>query len=90
MSFSKKTIQLYLGLALICAGGLGSVVMFLQPWRSCPEIDDSYAGCPATSHDSTLLGFALAVFVAGIVLLTVSSRPVKVSSDEIGPFGKLD
>lgn len=90
MSLSKKTIRLYLGLVLICAGGLGSGVMFLQPWRSCPEIDDSSAGCPATSQDSTLLGFALAVFAAGIVLLIMSSRPVKVSPDEIGQFGKLD
>ncbi|WP_152666791.1 hypothetical protein [Arthrobacter sp. YC-RL1] len=45
---------------LTLLGAAGSVIMFLQPWRSCPEIDDSSAGCPATESDLALLGLAVA------------------------------
>ena len=65
----RKTIYVTLGVLFVLLGVVGSFVMFLQPWRSCPEIDDSSAGCPATSDDTALLGLAIAVLLAGIALL---------------------
>ncbi len=65
--------------------------MFLQPWRSCPEIDDSSAGCPATGIDSALLGLALTALVLGVVLaLAAAPRYPKVTGEFAAPFGPLD
>lgn len=79
-----------LGLLLTLAGAVGSFVVFLQPWRSCPEIDDSSAGCPATSSDLTLLGLAISVLLVGVAFLVMSARPVRIPSDAAGHFGKLN
>lgn len=79
-----------LGLLLTLAGAAGGFVMFLQPWRSCPEIDDSSAGCPATSNDVGLLGLAISVLLVGVSFLIMSRRSERIPLDAAGPFGKLD
>lgn len=89
MRISKKAVYFSLGLLLTLSGGVGSFVMFLQPWRSCPEIDDSSAGCPPTSVDSALLGLAIVLFATGIVLLFLSNRAERIGSEMAGPFGNL-
>jgi hypothetical protein len=78
-----------LGLLLTMTGSVGSFVVFLQPWRSCPEIEDSSAGCPATSSDQALLGLAFFVLLIGVVLLVKSLKPERLPSHAAGPFGKL-
>lgn len=78
-----------LGFLLVVTGAAGSFVMFLQPWRSCPEIDDSSAGCPATTGDLGLLGLAIAVLLAGVALLVMSARPERIPLEAADPFGKL-
>lgn len=90
MKASKNIVYMTLGLLLTLAGAAGGFVMFLQPWRSCPEIDDSSAGCPATSSDTALLGLAIAVFLFGIAFLIMSRKPELIPLDAAGPFGKLD
>ncbi|PCC28045.1 hypothetical protein CIK76_14410 [Glutamicibacter sp. BW80] len=78
-----------LGLLLTLAGTASSFVMFLQPWRRCPEIDDSSAGCPATSNDTALFGLAIAVLLLGVALLIMSGKPQRIPLEAAGPFGKL-
>jgi len=63
--------------------------MFLQPWRSCPDVDDSSAGCPATSTDTAVLGLAIAVLFAGIMLLIMSLKSERIPLDSAGPWGKV-
>lgn len=79
-----------LGLLLTLAGSAGGFVMFLQPWRSCPAIDDSSAGCPAASADTALLGLAISVLLVGIAFLIMPKKPERIPLDAAGPFGKLD
>lgn len=90
MKNSRNTVYVALGLLLTLAGAVGSFVMFVQPWRSCPEIDDSSAGCPATSIDTVLLALALAVLFLGVALLIMSRKPQRIPLEAAGPFGKLD
>lgn len=78
-----------LGLLLTVGGAVGSFVVFLQPWRSCPEIDDSSAGCPTTANDQALLALALFILLVGVVLLVKSMKPERLSSDAAGHFRKL-
>lgn len=78
-----------LGLLLTVVGGVGSFVAFIQPWRSCPDIDDSSAGCPATSSDLALLVLALFILLVGVVLLVKSLKPERLSSDAAAHFRKL-
>lgn len=90
MKVSRKAVYATLGLLLTLAGVAGSFVMFLQPWRSCPEIDDSSAGCPATSSDTALLGLAISALLVGIAFLIMSRKPERIPPEAAGPFGKLD
>ena len=90
MKVSRKAVYVTLGLLLTLAGAASGFVMFMQPWRSCPEIDDSSAGCPATSDDTALLGLAIAVLLVGIAFLIMSRKPERIPLDAAGPFGKLD
>lgn len=91
MSASRKTLYAALGTVLTLAGVAGGFVMFLQPWGSCPEIDNSSAGCPATGSDQGLLGVAVLVLLVGIVLLamSISIRREQIPSDAAGPDGKF-
>lgn len=43
--------------------------MFIKPWRSCPEIDDSSAGCPPTGIESILLLVGPCTLLLGVGLL---------------------
>lgn len=92
MRAHRKAIFATIGSLLVLVGVVGGFVMFLQPWRSCPEIDDSSAGCPATGIDLTLLGVSLLVAMLGIVFLaiSISSRREMLPPEAAGPFGKFD
>lgn len=75
---------------LTLLGAAGSVIMFLQPWRSCPEIDGSSAGCPATERDLALLGLAVAAMLIGLVLwIAVIPRHQRITGEFAAPFGAL-
>ena len=56
------------GWLLVGFGLAFSVLMILQPWRSCPD-DDSAAGCPVTLLDANLTVGALMMMGAGIMLV---------------------
>lgn len=88
MRTSRKTRYATLGIVLTLVGVAGGFLMFLQPWRSCPEIDDSSAGCPATGSDQGLLAVAVLVLMVGIVLLamSVSTKREQVQAGTAGPF----
>jgi hypothetical protein len=68
------------------------VLLFLQPWRSCPEIDDSSAGCPALPRDVALLLVSVVVLLVAVLVLvsTVTltlvklDRPPRPSSGDDG------
>lgn len=47
-------------------GFAGAILLYLQPWASCPGIDDSSAGCPAPSGQATLFFFFVVLLVAGV------------------------
>ncbi len=89
MALSKNTVNATLGLLLTLVGAVGSVVVFLQPWRSCAE-DDSSAGCPVATTDQALLGLALCILVVGVIFLAKSLRTEQIPSHAAGPFGKFD
>lgn len=91
MNPSKKSLYAAVGTILTLVGLAGGFVLVLQPWRTCPGIDDSPAGCPATGGDQSLLGIALLVLMAGIVFLAISitTRREQIPSDQAGPFGKF-
>lgn len=88
MRTSRKTRYATLGIVLTLVGVAGGFLMFLQPWRGCPEIDDSSAGCPATGSDQGLLAVAVLVLMVGIVLLakSVSTKGEQVQAGTAGPF----
>lgn len=69
MAARKKTRLMVWGFVLGLVGAVGGLVMFLQPWKRCPEIDDSSAACPATSAESVLLFVLLAVALSGVGLV---------------------
>ena len=56
------------GLVLL-AGSALTLVSFLQPWESCPDIDDSSAGCPASTATATLTMVGVGLTFAGTVLV---------------------
>lgn len=87
-----NTVVATLGTLLLLAGVAGGLVMFSQPWRSCPEIDDTSAGCLSTGSNQGLFGVAVLVLMVGIVLLaeSISMRQERVPSDAAGPFGSFD
>ena len=79
-----------LAILLTLLGAAGSVIMFLQPWRSYPEIDGSSAGCPATERDLALLGLAVAAMLIGLVLwIAVIPRYQRITGEFAAPFGAL-
>lgn len=72
MSAEPKRRTGALGYALIGAGLLVAVLLYLQPWVSC-EGEDSSAGCPVPAELEVIvyIGWALAALavVAGVVLV---------------------
>lgn len=91
MKVYRKTVVATLGALLLLAGAAGSFVMFSQPWRSCPEIDHTSAGCLSTGSNQGLFGVAVLVLMVGMVLLAVSisMRRARLASDAAGPFGSF-
>lgn len=63
-------------LLVLWGAGLG-LLLFLQPWASCPD-DDAAAGCPvpaeAVPHMTAALTSALVAVVLGVVLLAGRRR----------------
>lgn len=53
------------------------VVMVLQPWRYCPEVDDSSGGCPALDRDVALLAAGVLTFLvaSAVMLVALLLRP---------------
>lgn len=88
MRACRKTVYATLGILLVLVSVAGVPLVYLGPWRSCPEADNNM-GCPGTPGDVGLLGVAVIVLVAGIMLLaiSVSMRKEIVPSDAAGPFG---
>lgn len=60
----KPVTWIVVGWVLAGLGFVFSVLMVLQPWRSCPD-DDSAAGCPVTLVDANLTIGALMMMGAG-------------------------
>mgnify|MGYP007125786694 CR=1 FL=1 len=85
-----RRFLIWLAALLTLLGAVGGIVMFLQPWRSCPEIDDSSAGCPATESDLALLGLAVAAMLIGLVLwIAAVPRYQRITCEFAAPFGAL-
>jgi hypothetical protein len=70
------------GSVVTAAAGVTCAVVLLQPWRSCPEIDDSFLACPMAAPNTTLLlvsllalGAALAVVVITVTRCTPARTP---------------
>jgi len=86
----RKTAYATLGILLVLVSVVGVLLVYLGPWRSCPEADNNM-GCPGTSGDVGLLGVAVIVLVVGIVFLaiSVSMRKAVVPSGAAGPFGDV-
>jgi len=74
MAASRGRIFASVGLFLTLAGTTGGFLMFLKPWRYCPEIDDSSAGCPGTPSETALLSMAFLIFALGIAFLVTAIR----------------
>ena len=87
---SFRPLLITMAALLTLLGAVGSGIMFFQPWRSCPEIDDSSAGCPATERDLALLGLAVAAMLIGLVLwIAVIPRYQRITGEFAAPFGAL-
>jgi len=63
-------------MVLVAIGILGLLTGLLQPWASCPEVDDSSAGCPAgtVTRVVTISGLALAGLGTVLASSTAASR----------------
>lgn len=69
MSGPKRRRYIAWGVSVALIGTLWSFVTFIKPWRSCPEIDDSSAGCPVPADESILLFLGLCILLVGVGLL---------------------
>jgi len=67
------------GVALVAAAAC--LLLFLQPWRSCPEIDDSSAGCPALPRDVALLQVSLGAFLVAVLVLVLTVALTQIKLD---------
>lgn len=61
------------GLLATVLGAAGCVLLFMQPWKSCPE-DDSSAGCPATMVETNLLVASFAILLLGLAVWVWASQ----------------
>lgn len=91
MGSHGKTACASLGVLLLLAGAVGVFLVYLGPWRSCPEIDNSM-GCPGTPGDIGLLGVVVLVLIGGLVLLAISMgmKRERIPSDAAGHFGTFN
>lgn len=79
-------------IAVVVVSGVSTFVMLLfcfvvvlQPWRSCPEIDDSSASCPVLERDAVLLqlgGVGLVLAVA-VLVIALTRRPASSRSEPV-------
>lgn len=60
-------------MGLMAAGVIGLILGLLQPWRTCAD-DTVAAACPATSLELGLMLGAMAVGIAGFVVMFIALR----------------
>lgn len=86
----RKTVYATLGILLVLASVVGVFLVYLGPWRTCPDVEN-FMGCEATSGDIGLLGVSILILVVGTVFLAISMsmRRNQIPSDAAGHFGKL-
>ena len=75
-------------LALMAAAAC--VLLFLQPWRYCPEIDDSSAGCPMLPRDLALLQVSIVAFFVAVLVLVLTVALTLVKLDTPSPASRAD
>jgi len=71
MSATRKTVVIA-SAVVVAVTPVFCFVMFLQPWRSCPEIDDASAACPALDRDVALLAAGALTFLVALAVLLVA------------------
>ena len=68
-------------------GVLAMVLLLLQPWASCPEIDDVPAGCPVQGAQATVQAATMLIVVVGALgllgSLLVPNRPRRPSAEGV-------
>ncbi len=75
--------------AVLTALGLVSVVvLFLQPWASCPGVDDSSAGCPVQGAQVVVQQIAVLVWWSGAGSGGVFSGSCRVALDSQLSFAR--
>ncbi|NAZ81187.1 hypothetical protein GTR02_05095 [Kineococcus sp. R8] len=52
---------------LLATGLTATVLLVLQPWASCPGIDDAPAGCPVGATQVAWTGASLQLAAAGVL-----------------------
>lgn len=57
---------------LAVLGLVSAVLLSLQPWASCPGVDDSSAGCPVQGTQVVVQQIAVLVLVVGVLGLVAS------------------
>lgn len=82
MSATRKTV---VAASAVVAGVMPvfCLVMVLQPWRYCPEIDDSSGGCPALDRDVALLAAGVVTFLVALAVLLVALLLRPAPADEV-------
>jgi len=68
-----RSTVLVMSSVIAAAAGIACGVLLLQPWRSCPEIDDSFLACPMTAPDTTLLVISLVTLVAALAVVVATA-----------------
>ena len=91
MRSNLKTIFAILGTLLVIASVVGVFLVYLGPWRTCPDVGNNM-GCEATPGDIGLLGVSILVFIVGTIFIAISMslKGKKISSDSAEPFGELN
>lgn len=69
-----RSTVLVVASVIAAAAGIACGVLLLQPWRSCPEIDDSFLACPMTAPDTTLLLISLVTLVAALAVVVTTAN----------------
>jgi hypothetical protein len=58
---------------LAALGLISAVLLFLQPWASCPGVDDSSAGCPVQGTQVVVQQIAMLILAVGMLGLVASA-----------------
>jgi hypothetical protein len=87
---SWRSIVLVVVSVVAAAAGVACAVLLLQPWRSCPEIDDSFLACPMTAPDTTLLLVSLVTLAAAMAVVAITaSRSAPAQAPRHRPAGPV-